>query len=62
MYDYDLLKELCKPIRKYLAGSQNPHTTFIISQDRIKIVSDEVSIPIDDELTEIKADFMFVNF
>ena len=56
---FELLKELCKPIREYLADNYNPHTTFLISTDRIKIVSDEVSIPVNDEFTEIEADFIF---
>ena len=48
----DKLKELeeidnlCKPIVEYLHRDFNPHTAIIITDECIKVVSDEISIPI----------------
>ena len=49
---FEYVKELCKPIREYLANNYDPHTTFLISMDNINIVRDEVNIPIIDELLD----------
>lgn len=40
------LKEISKPIIEFLKENYNPHTTIIINQDSIKVVSDEINIPI----------------
>lgn len=39
------IEELTKPIIKYIKDNYNPHTTIVISQDYIKIVVDEINIP-----------------
>lgn len=40
------LEEITKPIIEFLKNNYNPHTTVVISEDSIKVVSDEISIPI----------------
>lgn len=40
------LQEISKPILEFLKNNYNPHTTVIISEDGIKVVSDEINIPI----------------
>ena len=40
------LEEISKPILEFLKKNYNPHTTVIISGDGIKVVSDEINIPI----------------
>ena len=49
---FEYVKELCKPIREYLAINHNLHTAFIITMDNIKVVSDELNIPVIDELLD----------
>lgn len=40
------LKEISKPLIDFIKENYNPHTTIIISQTCIKVVTDEISIPI----------------
>lgn len=40
------LKEISKPIIEFMQKNYNPHTTVIINEDSIKVVSDELRIPI----------------
>ena len=43
------LKELCKPLIEYLKENYDLHTTIIISEDYIKLVKDEIGIPMEVE-------------
>lgn len=40
------IEKIAKPIIKYIKNNYNPHTTVIINQSCIKVVSDEIYIPI----------------
>ncbi len=40
------LEVISKPIIDFIKNNYNPHTTVVISEDSIKVVSDEISIPI----------------
>ena len=40
------IEEITKPIVEYLKKNYNPHTSIIIDREYIRVVSDEVSIPI----------------
>lgn len=46
MEKIDNLLEISKPIINFLKENYNPHTTIIISQYSIKVVIDEINIPI----------------
>lgn len=39
------LEEISKPILEFVKKNYNLHTTVVISEDYIKVVSDEISIP-----------------
>ncbi len=40
------IEKISRPIIDFLKENYNPHTAMIINQDSIKVVSDEVNIPI----------------
>ena len=40
------LQEITKPIIKFLKENYDPHTTIVITTEHIKIVRDELGIPI----------------
>ncbi len=40
------LEKISQPIIEFIKKYYNPHTTVAISEDSIKVVSDEISIPI----------------
>lgn len=40
------LKEISQPILSFIKENYNPHTTVIINPDCIKVISDEINIPI----------------
>lgn len=40
------LKALAEPIAEYLLKNYNPHCTVIITTEHVKIVSDELGIPL----------------
>lgn len=40
------IEKLTKPIVEYLKKNYNPHTSLIIDSNSIRVVSDEISIPI----------------
>lgn len=42
---FDEIKETCQPVIDYLKAHFNPHCTVIITNEQIKIVSDELCIP-----------------
>lgn len=44
--DLKKLEEVAKPLVKYLRASGNPHQKIIIDQMSVKIVSDDVFIPV----------------
>lgn len=46
MDKFEELENISKPIINFLKNNYNPHTTVIISESSIKVVSDEISIPI----------------
>ena len=45
-YGFKELKEVAKPLVKYLRENGNPHQKIIIDQVSVKIISDDVFIPI----------------
>ena len=42
----DKLEELCRPISDYLRNNYNIHSTVVITDDMIKLVRDEIGIPV----------------
>lgn len=40
------LENISKPILEFIRNNYNPHTTIIINENNIKVVSDEISIPV----------------
>lgn len=40
------LEQISKPIVEFLKANYNPHTTVIISENSIKVVNDEICIPL----------------
>lgn len=40
------LKKIVQPTIDFIKKYYNPHTTIIVSEDSIKVVSDEINIPI----------------
>ena len=43
----DKLEELCKPISDYLRDNYCPHDSIVITDDKIRLVRDEIGIPVD---------------
>jgi hypothetical protein len=43
----DKLEELCKPISDYLRENYCPHDSIVITDDKIRLVRDEIGIPVD---------------
>ena len=43
------IEELCKPVYEYLRQNYDPHCSIIISDLHIKLVRNEIGIPIKDE-------------
>ena len=41
------LEELCKPLVDFLKEHYDLHTSIIISQDYIRLVRDEIGIPLE---------------
>ncbi len=40
------LSEMAKPVIDFIKNNYNPHTTVIINEDSIKVVTDEINIPL----------------
>lgn len=40
------LEQISNPIIEFLKRNYNPHTTIIINQDCVKVVTDEINIPV----------------
>lgn len=40
------LKKIAKPVINFIKNNYNPHTTVIINEDSIKVVTDEINIPL----------------
>ena len=40
------LNKIAKPVINFIKNNYNPHTTVIINEDRIKVVTDEINIPL----------------
>lgn len=45
------LKRICEPAIRYLKEHCNPHTKLVISTDFIKVVIDEIGIPLENKTT-----------
>lgn len=41
------LEEICRPIAEYLKNNYDPHCTIIITDTQIKLVRDEIGIPVE---------------
>ena len=44
--EMEKLKELCNPVVEYLKNNWDPHCTVVITDSQIKLVRDEISIPV----------------
>lgn len=40
------LNKISEPVINFIKENYNPHTTIIISEDSIKVVTDEMNIPL----------------
>lgn len=40
------LSKIAKPVISFIKENYNPHTTVIINEDCIKVVTDEINIPL----------------
>nr|DAI88317.1 MAG TPA: hypothetical protein [Caudoviricetes sp.] len=40
------LNKIAKPVINFIKNNYNPHTTVIINEDSIKVVTDEINIPL----------------
>ena len=40
------LEQISNPIIEFLKRHYNPHTTIIINQDCVNVVTDEINIPV----------------
>ena len=40
------LNKISEPVINFIKENYNPHTTIIISEDSIKVVTDEINIPL----------------
>lgn len=40
------IEKLCAPVAEYLEKNHNPYYTIIISSNQIRLVTDEISIPV----------------
>ena len=45
----DKLEEMCRPISDYLKENYCPYDTVVITDDKIRLVRDEIDIPVDRE-------------
>lgn len=43
----DKLEELAKPIAEYIRNHYHPHTAIVITDERVVVVEDSLSIPLD---------------
>ena len=43
----DKLEEMCRPISDYLKENYCPYDTVVITDDKIRLVRDEIGIPVD---------------
>lgn len=48
------LEELCKPVAGYLKSNLDPHCTVIITDSHIRLVRDEIGIPVKSDELEKK--------
>lgn len=40
------LEELCKPVAEWLKENYHPHATIVITEQMIRVVEDDIGIPI----------------
>lgn len=40
------LEQLCRPVANYLKNNWDPHCTVVITDNHIKLVRDEIGIPV----------------
>lgn len=50
------LEKLAKPLVDYLRKNHNPHTTIVITDDRVVVTEDIIGIPFPKQHTEIQID------
>ncbi|MEG2018735.1 MAG: hypothetical protein RR128_09795 [Clostridium sp.] len=41
------LKKVCMPVVNYLKATHDPHCTVVITESQIKLVRDEIGIPLE---------------
>ena len=46
-FKMDKLEELCRPISDYLKENYCPYDSVVITDDKIRLVRDEIGIPVD---------------
>ncbi|MHC1683456.1 MAG: hypothetical protein AB6733_10950 [Clostridiaceae bacterium] len=44
-----LLEEVCRPVVDFLKKNYDPYTTIIIAESQIKLVRDEIGIPVESD-------------
>ncbi|MFR7544577.1 MAG: hypothetical protein ACLUWN_01320 [Clostridia bacterium] len=40
------IKQIAKPLIDFIKQNYNPHTSIVINEDSIKVVTDEINIPL----------------
>lgn len=40
------LEQITKPLIDFIKENYNPHTSIVINEDSIKVVTDEINIPL----------------
>ena len=40
------LEQIAKPLIDFIKENYNPHTSVVINEDSIKVVTDEINIPL----------------
>ena len=40
------LEQITKPLIDFIRENYNPHTSIVINEDSIKVVTDEINIPL----------------
>lgn len=43
--DKQILEDLAKPLVQYLRENHNPHTSIVITEERVVVVEDVIGIP-----------------
>lgn len=48
------IEQIAKPLIDFIKQNYNPHTSIVINEDSIKVVTDEINIPLSEELTNCR--------